>query len=233
MQVAIVEDDPRSAAELSAYLGRFEEESGETVQLRTFSDGDAILRQYDRGFDLILMDIEMKLVNGMDAAEQIRRLDALVILVFITANPQYAIRGYRVRALDYLVKPVSYESFREMMRKAQAERERGAGYALLEITSREGTVRQRVSDLLWIESSGHRLRFHTLRGDYESTLYTLRQLEERLGRHGFCRCNSGCLVNLRRVQTMHQGEITVEGRTLTVSRGRWEAFLSALAEYLV
>lgn len=233
MNIAIVEDDPRFASELADMLARWERENGVGCQIRVFSDGDEILRYGGAGFDLILMDIEMKLVNGMDAAEQIRQRDSLVQIVFITANPQYAIRGYAVRALDYLLKPLSYEALRALMRRVQAELDRSAGFAMVEIVSREGTVRQRVHDLLWIASAGHRLCFHTAAGDYESTLYTLRTMEEKLAGHGFRRCNSGCLVNLRRVQHMNHDEITVDGVKLTVSRGRRRDFLDALAAYLV
>ena len=233
MNVAIVEDDALCARELAEYLARYERESGETVQVRSFSDGDEILCRYDGSFDLILMDIEMKLVNGMEAAEQIRESDALVQIVFITANPQYAIRGYSVRALDYLLKPLSYESFRFLMKKVQVELIRISGFAMLEVVSREGTVRLRVSDLLWIESAGHRLRFHTATGNYESTLYTLKHMEDKLARQGFRRCNSGYLVNLRRVQNLKNGEIMIDGTRIVISRGKRREFLDALAAYLV
>ena len=233
MNVAIVQAERADALELAEYLNRFGEECGERQQVCFFSDGDEILRGYGTGFDLILMDVEMKLVSGLDAAEQIRRMDAAVQIVFVTASPQYAVRGYAVRALDYLIKPLGYEDFLRTVQRARAEALRSAAFALVEIVNRRETVRLRAGDILWIESSGHRLRFHTAAGDYESTLYTVKQMEDKLAPHGFCRCNSGCLVNLRMVRTVRDDEISLDGARIRVSRGKRADFFKALSAYII
>ena len=67
------------------------------------------------GADLILMDIEMTFMDGMSAAEEIRRADPEVLIIFITNSPQYAIKGYAVQALDYILKPLSYYAFCQRM----------------------------------------------------------------------------------------------------------------------
>ena len=80
-----------------------------------FSDGDEIALGYKGGYDLILMDIEMTFLDGMSAAEEIRRADPEVLIIFITNSPQYAIKGYAVQALDYILKPLSYYAFCQRM----------------------------------------------------------------------------------------------------------------------
>ena len=83
-----------------------------------FSDGDEIALGYKAVYDIILMDIEMKFMDGMMAAEEIRKVDTEVIIIFITNSPQYAIKGYAVDALDYVLKPVSYYAFSQRLGRA-------------------------------------------------------------------------------------------------------------------
>ena len=79
--------------------------------ISVFTDGDEITEGYRPNYDIILMDIEMCFMNGMTAAQEIRKLDPEVVIIFITNMVQYAIQGYAVGALDYILKPVNYEEF--------------------------------------------------------------------------------------------------------------------------
>lgn len=93
-------------------------EYGEQLSVTVFHDGDEISSGYKAQFDIILMDIEMKFVNGMSAAEEIRKVDSEVTIIFITNTPQYAVRGYEVGALDYILKPVPYFTFSQKLNRA-------------------------------------------------------------------------------------------------------------------
>ena len=95
-RVAIVEDDKNFREQLQKYLKVYGEENQITFQISEFSDGIQIIEDYRKEFDLILLDIEMPIMNGMDAAEKIREMDEDVVLMFITNMAQYAIRGYSV-----------------------------------------------------------------------------------------------------------------------------------------
>ena len=107
IRIALVEDDPAYAEQLLSYLKEYEKESKERISVQTFSDGEDIVTEYRADYDIILMDVEMKFMDGMSAAEEIRKMDTEVVIIFITNMPQYAIQGYRVDALDYVLKPVS------------------------------------------------------------------------------------------------------------------------------
>jgi len=101
IRIALVEDDPAYAEQLLSYLKEYEKESKERISVQTFSDGEDIVTEYRADYDIILMDVEMKFMDGMSAAEEIRKMDTEVVIIFITNMPQYAIQGYRVDALDY------------------------------------------------------------------------------------------------------------------------------------
>ena len=98
INIAIVDDEPGYVEQLKQYFERYIDESGESIKLSFFSDGDGILHKYRSQYDIILMDVEMKFVDGMSAAEEIRKVDSEVVIIFITNMPQYAIRGYAVEA---------------------------------------------------------------------------------------------------------------------------------------
>ena len=118
IRIAIVEDDRVCAGTLQEYLCRYEKESGEMIQSTLFEDGEDIAVGYRAEYDIILMDIEMQFMDGMSAAEAIRKVDEEVTIIFITNMAQYAIRGYSVNALDYVLKPVSYFAFSQRLDRA-------------------------------------------------------------------------------------------------------------------
>lgn len=215
---------------LSAFLDRYSSEHREPVQKSFFTDGYDIAENYKGGWDIILLDIKMGLMDGMEAAEKIRERDEEVIIIFITSLPQYAIQGYRVNALDYLLKPLNYEAFSLTLSKALKRLPRKEEF--LTVSTRNGVVKLSWKDILWIESQGHRITFHTKDKDLETTVYSLKELEEMSADKGFSRCNKGCLVNLSAVDSAENGYVRIGGVSLSVSRGRKNDFLSALTEHL-
>ena len=106
--IAIVEDDKTQAASLKEYLLRYAAENGEAFAVKTFSNAVIFLEKYTAVYDVVFMDIKMPYLNGIAAAHKLRELDKGVLLFFITSLTQYAIRGYEVDALNYIVKPVEY-----------------------------------------------------------------------------------------------------------------------------
>lgn len=118
VRIALVEDDAGYRRELTEYLDRFARECGEHFAVSTFSDGAEIAEGYTAEFNIILMDIAMSYMDGMSAAEAIRQVDDEVVIIFLTSMPQYAMKGYSVGALDYVLKPVSYFAFSQRIQRA-------------------------------------------------------------------------------------------------------------------
>ncbi|MGN1022823.1 MAG: LytR/AlgR family response regulator transcription factor [Lachnospiraceae bacterium] len=226
IRIAIVEDDEKAAKALQGYIGQYEEETGTKIGTKTYTDGYDIAETYPGGFDIILMDIEMAIMNGMEAAERIRERDQEVIIIFITNMPQYAIQGYRVGALDYVLKPVQYTAFCETLKKAL--RKCDSREHFLSVPLRDGMRKLPLKEIRYIESHGHRLTFHLDEGECETTVFSMKELEEKLSGDGFARCNSGCLVNLKRVSALHGAEIEIGGEMLPISRGRKAEFTQKL-----
>ena len=150
IRIALVEDDPAYAEQLLSYLKEYEKESKERISVQTFSDGEDIVTEYRADYDIILMDVEMKFMDGMSAAEEIRKMDTEVVIIFITNMPQYAIQGYRVDALDYVLKPVSYFAFTQRIDRALTRlKKREKKY--LTIAVKGGMMKLDLSEICYVE----------------------------------------------------------------------------------
>ena len=229
IKVAIVEDEMLYARQLQEFLHQYEQEKGELFDITVYSDGDQIVHKYQSQFDLILMDVEMKFMDGMAAAEEIRKKDAEVIIIFITNMPQYAIRGYAVDALDYVLKPVSYFAFSQRLNRALG-RMKNREEKMIMINIKGGAVRMNIANIFYVESQGHTLILHTILGDYE-TSGTMKEMEAKLTDMNFCRGNKGYLINLQHVDGVQDGCATVKGEQLVLSRARKKEFMEELTKY--
>ena len=229
IKIAIVEDEHAYAMQLQEYLHQYESENDEVFEISLFSDGDEIVHKYKPVYDIILMDVEMKFMDGMSAAEEIRKVDTEVVIMFITNMPQYAIRGYAVDALDYVLKPVSYFAFSQRLNRAIGRMKKRESKAL-SISIKGGTVRLDVANITYIESQGHTLIFHTIGGDYE-TSGTMKDMEAELAEVNFYRGNKGYLINLAHVEGIKDGCAVVRGEQLLLSRSRKKDFMETLTRY--
>lgn len=229
VRVAIVEDDNSFAVELERYLRRYEKERGRTLHITTFSDGDEIVES-GAPYDIIFMDVQMKFLDGMTAAKLIRQRDSEVIIIFLTNMPQYAIKGYEVGAMDYILKPISYLSLAQRMDRAiELFSRRTKQYILI---GGAGEYRKvEVSKICYIESQNHRVMLRTTQGELISS-GTLQQMEKKLGDAPFFRCNKGCLVNLEHVEAIRDNCVVIVGVALPISRGKKAALLTALTDYM-
>ena len=210
-------------------LHQFEKDSAETFKITQYTDGDALLQDYHAQFDFILTDVKMKLMDGISAAEEIRKLDSEVVIIFITNMAQYAIRGYAVDAFDYILKPVSYFAFSERLSKA-IERMKKREKKTLTIKTRGCITRVDVSDIYYVESQRHVIFWHTASGIYESA-GRMMDIEEKLSQLNFRRGNKGYLINLEHVEGMKGDCAIVKGEMLVISRARRKNFIEELAEY--
>ncbi|EDP22196.1 LytTr DNA-binding domain protein [Faecalibacterium prausnitzii M21/2] len=230
IRVAVVEDDAEVQGVLQEYIRRYTRQYGTEFEVSVFADGVDILEDYRAVYDVIFLDVEMKHLDGMTTAERIRQMDADVILIFITNMAQYAIRGYSVGALDYVLKPVPYFAFSEQLKKAEKNLARRASHYLM-VPVESGLRRLDSSRLYYLESEGHRVHYYTEDGDF-SAPGTLKAVEEKLAGRPFARCNSGYLVNLAQVQAVQQNTVQVGPYELQISRPKRKAFLAALTDYI-
>ena len=127
--IALVEDEPEAADVLAAFIARYADEKGLELAVTRF--GNAMdFEMTHQHFDLVFMDIQMPGINGMEAAQLMRTYDSETPIIFVTNLAQYAVKGYEVDALDFIVKPVTYFNFRMRMDKAMRRIRRNVSFAV-------------------------------------------------------------------------------------------------------
>ena len=230
LRVSVAEDNPKDRERLLSFLKKYGEEKDVQIEVADYTDGRELLDQYRPCYDVIFLDVEMPQMDGMKAAEKIRETDEEVILIFITNMAKYAIRGYEVQALDYVLKPVKYEAFTVKMDKVKRLAEKKKDKSI-SIKTGTATHRLLLSHIQYVEVVQHLLIFHTEDGDF-STRGVLKDVEAVLEENGFYKCNKCYLVNLRHVRSVHDGMVLVGNDQLQVSRARKKAFAEAVADYI-
>ena len=230
LRIAVVEDDKTYAAQLKEYLVRYGTEKNQKISVALFPDGEDIVTDYSAEFDIILMDVEMTFMDGMTTAERIREKDNEVVIIFITNMPQYAIQGYKVDALDYVLKPISYFAFSQRIDRALTRvKKKEATY--ITVAQKGGKKKLNVDKICYVEVRDHDLIYHSTKGDIV-TKSSMKEAEDTLGGTKFFRCNRCYLVNLEYVEDFRGYDVTVASDVIQVSRARKKAFMDALNDYM-
>ena len=230
LRIAVVEDDKTYAAQLKEYLVRYGTEKNQKISVALFQDGEDIVTDYSAEFDIILMDVEMTFMDGMTTAERIREKDNEVVIIFITNMPQYAIQGYKVDALDYVLKPISYFAFSQRIDRALTRvKKKEATY--ITVAQKGGKKKLNVDKICYVEVRDHDLIYHSTKGDIV-TKSSMKEAEDTLGGTKFFRCNRCYLVNLEYVEDFRGNDVTVASDVIQVSRARKKAFMDALNDYM-
>lgn len=230
ISVAIVDDDDYVRKSLIGFLKKAGE-SGISSTVFQYPSGLDFLDNCNRiTFDLVLMDIEMPLMTGLETAKKFRETNPETCLIFITNMMQYAVNGYEVNALDFVIKPVSYNIFLSKLEKA-CSFIRKYQKVLLTIRHKSRIVRVDIKSLRYVEVVRNSVLYHTENEVYEER-NTLTNAKKNLCDHHFELCNSCYLVNLRHVTRVTTGSVFAGGTELSMSRNKKKAFLEALNLYI-
>ncbi|MCH5350522.1 MAG: response regulator transcription factor [Clostridiales bacterium] len=230
IRAAILEDDEKEARVLEQAIARYAKESELAVETDIFDKPLAFLSNYKASYDIIFFDIEMPGMSGLEAAEEIRKSDDTVVIVFVTHMAQLAVKGYGVDATDFVVKPVEYKDFVGVM--ARVRRRLSVKQQMMHtVRSLSGVVRIDVSEITYVEVYKHRLFYHLANGQTHEAWGTLVQLEEELPADRFCRCNNCYLVNLQFVRGVKDDVVIVGKDELKISRPRKQEFINRLVAF--
>ncbi len=172
------------------------------------------------------MDIGLPGMNGMDASRKLREKDRNVIIIFVTNLAQFAVRGYEVSALDFIVKPITYDNFSLKFQRAIANKKDTD----ILVTADGETHKVNSADILYVEVFRHSLVYHCLKGDFK-TYGALKDIEDRL-KGGFAKCNRCYLVNLRYVDGIKDHLVYVRKHALQISYPKKASFMKELTDFI-
>lgn len=230
-RIAVVEDEQQYRDEVCQYIEQYATEHQLKFDVTTYTDGQEIVDDVQKHYDIIFFDIEMTKLNGMDAAKVIRERDVNVVMVFITNMAQYAIEGYEVGALDFVLKPIDYYGFSFRLARALGRVQKKQGNLEFAINTPGGIKKLNSNDIYYIEIENRFLVYHTAEGDF-SQRGTLQSAEEMFQDYHFVKCNHWYLVNLKYVTEIEENIVHVAGSRLEISRRNRAHFLKEVTEYI-
>ncbi len=230
VRISILDDDTAEISQLQGYLARFRQEESCEMKVKAYGNGLDFLEEYGEGFDVIFLDIEMPGMDGMEVAHAVRRMDGSAGIIFITNMAQYAIRGYEVNAIDFMVKPVGYYNFADKLKKALLFSGRRAEKEII-LNGEDGIIRMPASCIRYIEKDKNYLIYHTEKGEFK-VRGTMIETKDKFDKAAFCEPSSGCLVNLRYVDKIGRDTVEVEGVVLPLSRRMKKEFTQDFMNYV-
>ncbi len=231
MRIAICDDEEKFRVQEKNLVDRL---SGSLdVVVDAFEDGRDLLKRFDSNpYDLVFLDIEMPMMDGITLAKEIRKRTGQVQIVFLTGHVEYAIEGYEVNALRYLTKPVNEEKVKEVLRHVMDQNIQGKQLILRE--DGEDLVLN-VSDIYYMEAQNQYVMIYASDGEHLIRA-NIGDFEEQLKNDGFYRIHRGYLVSLAKVKKLLKGEVSLEYHknavTLPVSRSNVKPLKEALYAFV-
>ena len=229
MLVAIVEDEKSAADRLREYLLQYQQKNECAFDISWFRDAESFLEQYNPVFSVVFMDIKLRDMDGLEAAQKLRTIDDSVPLVFVTSMAKLASRGYEVDAIGFLVKPVSYADLAMKLDHALNRCAYNSEYTIA-VKCANGMFHTSYKKLMYVEISGHTLIFHMVDRKVEIR-GTISSVAKLLEPYGFIRCNHCYLVNYRFIRMIKNNSVWVGRDTeLVISQSKRKAFLASYGE---
>lgn len=231
ISITVCDDDPKTIAEFRAYAECYRKSSGAPLDWMFLSDTASMDLSSLAAEDILILDIQMGNLNGIDLARELRKINEKNIIIFSTNYLEYALQGYEVAAFRYLTKPIAYPDFVKIMDEAIAQYKKSSN-ASIALRCGYQTEQVKISDILYCETDKSHVRI-TL-ADHSCLLANtgITALEKLLENYDFFRCHKACIVNLAQVrQPLKTDVLMKDGVTIPVSKHRMKAFMTALMKY--
>lgn len=231
LKIAVCDDNAVQREYLGEIVAGWAGRNRHLTEIRQYSRAENFLFDYsgEKDFDILLLDIEMPGMNGVELARKIRQENSVLQIVFITGYYQYFSDGFDVSALHYLLKPVDEGKLRPVLDKAAdnlACRQRS-----VLIAEGEGSIKVLLTDILYVEAENVYVAVHTLRNTYRMRMGLGKFAEQLDGT--FYKVHRSYVVNLKYIKKITRTEITMtNGDTVPISRGLYGEVHEALIKYL-
>ena len=229
-RVAIVEDEKIYSDYLIQLINEYFKDKNQAFNIVVFDNGLKFLESDVNSFNVVLMDIELPHENGMNISYELRKINKDIQIIFATNVAQFALKGYEVDAIGYLLKPVNKKILFIYLDKAfKRIEEQNNSFILINVD--DGIKKLSLNELYYIEVIDHLLYFHTSDGII-SIRKSMKDVENELKDKGFIRSNNCYLVNLKFIKKITNNSLFINNEELQLSRNKRKDVLIALNEYI-
>ncbi len=228
-QIAICDDSPADRAQLCALTQAWAQGTAADAALTEFVSAEAFMFAYEDhpSWDMVLFDIEMGAINGVELAKWLRKKDKNVQIIFVSGYSDYIADGYDVEALHYLMKPIDRKKLFAVLNRACEKLDANGRYLILETSA--GSVRVYLRAIRYIDVCQN---YTTIHADEDiSVKQTLTVIEKQLD-DSFFRIGRSACVNLHEIRKITKAEVQLfDGTLLPLPRGMYEPLNRALIRF--
>lgn len=210
MTIAVVDDEQIQQKLITRMISNWTNRTNNKALIKAFDSAESFLFTYegDKSVDILLLDIQMKSMDGIALAKKIRTENEEMQIVFITGIPDFIAEGYEVSALNYLMKPIKEDKFFAVLDRAVLKLKATPQTILLPKPG--GNVRIKADDILYIEVISHTVSFHLLDGE-ETVRMRIADIKELLGK-SFFQCHRSYIVSLKYVSRVTRTAMVLSAR---------------------
>ncbi|WP_159456455.1 LytR/AlgR family response regulator transcription factor [Intestinibacillus massiliensis] len=240
VQIALCDDNIQELEWIgrlvSGYLAGRPELDGSLRRFQSAYDLMDCIRERG-GFDAYLLDVMMPHMNGIELGQAIREAGGKSPIVYLTSSPDYAVQSYRVRAYDYLLKPVAADALAALLDKLAAELQERRETPLL-VRTRDQVTPVHPGELLYVRVRDHVLEYHMADGSVVESGTMREPLDQTaaplLGDGRFVKINVSYIVNMSFVQKLAGGSFLMrDGTVLNISRALAASVRETYIEYIL
>lgn len=226
--VAICDDEERYVEFLATELEKYAKENEKEIKIFKFTKALHFLDQVKNNYDIIFLDIKMPHVDGIEVAEEIRKRDEKVSIIFLTSYIQRAVDGYSVAAEAFIQKPIKYQRLKKEMDKWFLKHlQEEEPYVIFH--NNDGRYKVFIKSLKYVETSGRSVLVHTTQKNIKVSK-NMKEMQNELESYGFYKCHNSFLVNVRFVDYVNAVEVgLITHETLPVSKSKRKNFIDSVA----
>lgn len=236
LKIAICDDDIHFSGKFEEILLTLKKLEHIDLEPEVYFDGMELVKdicEKGKRYDLIFLDIEMKEMDGLTAAKEIRKKDELAMLIYVTSHASYAIAAYDVQPFQFLVKPVEFDTVRRYFMKAYEKLTSGSDYFFCGFKS--DTHMLRMSDIMYFKSNRRVIQIYMIDGNIYKFYGKMKELEERLKseKADFWRIHQSYLVNVRYISIISYDRIILKNKkVLFISEDRRKTVGEKYCDYI-
>lgn len=233
LRIAICDDDVQHRETIAEYVYRWAEEEQHNIFLRVFDNGDLLLsKEKQQQSDIILLDIMMPLLNGMDTAREIRKGNSVVKIIFLTSSPEFAVESYDVKANGYILKPIKYEKLKTVLNDCAEVRPEETEYLI--VKTPEGYKKIYLENIEYVEAQNRKVIFNVSGEDPVEVIGKISDYFSSLNEEkGFFKCHRSYIIGLSKIDRFNSKEaVTKSGVAVPIARGTANIFKEVYFDYM-
>lgn len=229
MRIALCEDNELHQELFTSLLNRYASEKSIHFTLNTYNNGMNLLYDMEEGayYDIVFLDIYMEDILGIDIARRLRSDGYRGSIIFLTASPDFALESYDVDADGYLLKPIDYSKFKNVLENVMKD----APPCTYQICQRSSVVKLLYYEIMYIESQNTKCIIHATSGEVYTVYKTLNSVEKELDDQRFIRCHQSFLVNMDHVKQIDKQFMLQNGEIIPIRQRGIKPAREAFLEY--